>query len=306
MTRPAKNRWRPRSRQTLWAYVFLAPALLFFAVFVIYPTLRSFQYSLYDWPLGVPTKTFVGLDNYRRLLTDDPVFLTAVWNTVRFTAGTLIPTLAIALLLALALNHPALRLRGLFRTVYFLPFVLSLVAVGFVWRWMLEPTFGPVNFVFRLFGVQGPGWLASPTWALPGVMLMSVWRDVGFYMVIFLAGLQTIPASFHEAAKIDGANAWARFWRVTLPLLNPTLVFASVIAVINGLQLYTAVYVMTGRSGIYGGPLNSTRSVVLDIVETAFRSLNMGYASAAVFLLFLVILLFSLLQIRLLDRPFEY
>lgn len=300
------RRWLPRNRRVLWAYLFLAPSLLFFAVFVIYPTLRSLQYSLYDWPLGVPTKTFIGLDNYRQLLTNDPVFLTSVWNTARFTAGTLVPTLVIALLLALALNHPRLKLRGLFRTAYFLPFVLSLVAVGFVWRWMLEPTFGPINSVFRLFGASGPGWLASPTWALPGVMLMSIWRDVGFYMVIFLAGLQTIPASFHEAAKIDGANAWVRFWRVTLPLLNPTLVFASVIAVINGLQLYTAVYVMTGRNGIFGGPLNSTRSVVLDIVETAFRSLNMGYASAAVFLLFLVILGLSLLQIRLLDRPFEY
>lgn len=306
MNPAAKRRWRPRNTQVLWAYLFLAPSLLFFAVFVIYPTLRSFQYSLYDWPLGVPAKTFVGLDNYRRLLTNDPVFLTSVWNTVRFTAGTLIPTLVIALLLALALNHPALKAKGLFRTIYFMPFVLSLVAVGFVWRWMLEPTFGPVNFIFRLFGARGPGWLASPTWALPGVMLMSIWRDVGFYMVIFLAGLQTIPASFQEAAKIDGANAWSRFWRITLPLLNPTLVFASVIAVINGLQLYTAVYVMTGKSGIYGGPLNSTRSVVLDIVETAFRSLNMGYASAAVFLLFVVILVFSLLQIRILDRPFEY
>lgn len=302
----AKGSGRLRRRRTLWAYVFLAPSLLFFAVFVIYPTLRSFQYSLFDWPLGAPTKTFVGLDNYRELLTSDPVFMTSVWNTVRFTVGTAAPTLAVALLLALALNHPLLRLRGLFRTVYFLPYVLSLVAVGFVWRWMLEPTFGPVNFVFRLFGSQGPGWLANPTWALPGVMLMSVWRDAGFYMVIFLAGLQTIPRSFHEAAMIDGAGNWTRFWRITFPLLNPTLVFASVIAIISGLQLYTAVYVMTGKSGIYGGPLNSTRSVVLEIVETAFRSMRMGYASAAVFLLFVVILLVSLLQIRLLNRPFEY
>jgi len=303
---PARNRRSLKRKQTIWAYVFLAPSLLFFAVFVIYPTIRSFQYSLFDWPLGVPQKTFVGFENYRRLLTDDPVFMTSVWNTVRFTIGTTVPTLVIALLLAMALNHPQLKLRGLFRTVYFLPFVLSLVAVGFVWRWMLEPTFGPVNAVFRSFGIQGPGWLASQTWALPGVMLMSIWRDTGFYMVIFLAGLQTIPAAFHEAAMIDGASPWHRFWKVTLPLLNPTIVFASVIAVINGLQLYTAVYVMTGKSGIYGGPLNSTRSVVLQIVETAFRSLNMGYASAAVFLLFLAILGLSLLQIRVLDRPFEY
>lgn len=299
------RRWR-LSRHELWAWAFMAPALLFFAVFVIYPTLRSLQYSVHDWPLGVPTKTFVGLDNFKRLLTEDKVFLSSVWNTVRFTVGTLVPTLSLALLLALLLNHPLLRARGLFRTVYFLPVVLSLVAVGFVWRWILEPSFGPMNYFARLVGLQGPGWLASPTWALPGIMLMSIWRDVGFFMVIFLAGLQTIPKVFHEAAMIDGANSWVRFWRITLPLLNPTIVFASVIAVISGLQLYTSVYVMTSTGGLAGGPLNSTRSVVLHVVESAFRSQNVGYASAAVFLLFIVIMVFSLVQIRLIEKPFEY
>ena len=308
MTRSAKTRFRPRRRQELWAYIFLSPALLFFAVFVVYPTLRSLQYSLYDWPLGVPTKTFVGLENFRRLLTEDRIFLISVWNTALFTVGTLVPTLGLALVLALILNHPLLKARGFFRTVYFLPVVVSLVAVGFVWRWLLEPSFGPVNSIFRVVGLQGPGWLASPTWALPGIMLMSVWRDLGFYMVIFLAGLQTIPRGYHEAAMVDGANVWTRFWRVTLPLLNPTIVFAAVIAVINGLQLFTAVYVMTAGAGgaLPGGPLNSTRSVVLHIVEAAFRSQNMGYASAAAFILFVIIMIFALVQVRLIEKPFEY
>ena len=295
-----------KQRRWFWAYMFLTPSLLFFAVFVIYPMLRALQYSFYYWPLGVPVKTFVGIENYRRLITDDGVFLHTIWNTIYFTIGTLLPTMMIGLGLALLLNMPRLRLRPLFRTVYFMPVISSLVAVGFVWRWLLEPSFGLVNYLLRLVSIRGPGWLANPNWALPGVMLMTIWRDVGFYMIIFLAGLQTIPRDFHEAAMVDGANGWQRFWRITLPLLNPSIVFAAVIGVINGLQLFTAVYVMTGVSGPAGGPLDSTRSVVLYIIDSAFRSQDIGYASAAASILFAIILIFALLQIRLTERPFEY
>jgi multiple sugar transport system permease protein len=142
---------------------------------------------------------------------------------------------------------------------------------------------------------------------MPGIMIMSVWRDVGFYMVIFLAGLQTIPRDFQEAAMVDGANVWQRFWKITIPLLNPTLVFATVIGIINGLQLFTQVYVMTASGGtLPGGPLNTTRPIVLHIVEAAFRSQNIGYASAAAFILFIMILVCALIQLRLVERPFEY
>ena len=291
----------------MWAYIFLMPALIFFAVFVIYPVLRAFQYSLYYWLLGVPNREFVGLDNYRKLFVEDKVFRISIWNTLRFTAGTLLPTMALGLGLALILNRPQLRGRAFFRTVYFIPVISSLVAVGFVWRWMLEPSFGLVNYFVRLVGLKGPGWLASPTWAMPGIMLMSIWRDVGFSMVVFLAGLQTIPREFQEAAMVDGANAWQRFWKITIPLLNPTIVFSAVIGVIGGLQLFTQVYVMTASGGtLPGGPLNSTRPIVLHIVEAAFRSQNIGYASAAAFVLFVMILFFALLQIRLIERPFDY
>ena len=285
-------RLTPSRRQALWAYVFLLPVLVFFAVFFIYPVLRAFQYSFYYWPFGVPEKEFLGLENYRKLFAEDKIFLISIWNTVRFTAGTLLPTLALALGLALILNQSWLKGRALFRTIYFLPVVSSLVAVGFVWRWLLEPSFGLVNYLLRLIYIKGPGWLASPTWALPGIMLMSLWRDLGFYMVIFLAGLQTIPRELHEAATVDGANAWQRFWKITLPLLNPTIVFATVIGIIGGLQLFTAVYVMTSSTTLLpGGPLNSTRPMVLHIVESAFRSQNIGYASAAAFVLFVMILI---------------
>lgn len=292
-----------QQRHTLWAYIFLAPALIFFAIFVVFPLLRALQYSLYDWPLGAPTKTFIGLANYQRLLFNDPIFLKSVWNTLRFTVGTLIPTQILALMLAMLLNQQRLMGKGFFRTVYFIPVVSSLVAVGFVWRWLLEPSFGMVNFLLRSIGLPGPGWLASPMWALPGVMFMTIWRDVGFYMVIFLAGLQTIPRVYYEAAAIDGADNWSQFRHVTLPLLNPTIVLTTVIGIINGLQVFTSVYVMTGGgTTMPGGPLNSTRTIVLHIVEAAFRSRNMGYASAAAFILFLMILVFALVQIRLTER----
>jgi multiple sugar transport system permease protein len=311
--RPGRMTARPRrgmgirARQTLWAYAFLAPALLLFALTVIYPMLRSLQFSFFTWPLGTAPKTFVGLDNYERLLTDDAGFQTSVSNTVYFTVATVAPAIALALGLALLLNSSKLRARGFFRTVYFVPVVTSLVAVSYVWRWLLEPSFGLVNTALGWIGIDGPGWLADPEWAMEGVIGMSVWRDVGYYMVIFLAGLQTIPRDLHEAAAIDGARPWQRFRRVTLPLLNPSIVLASVIGLIYGLQMFTQVYVMTGSpSRLPGGPLESTTSVVLFIVQSAFRPLEMGYPSAAAILLFLLIMVVALVQLRLVQRKFEY
>lgn len=296
-----------RRRQALWAYLFLAPALVLFAITVVYPMLRALQYSLYTWPLGSAPKLFVGLDNYRLLIFDDALFRKALVSTLYFTVVSVVPTLALALGVALLLNRHRLRAKGLFRTIYFVPVVTSLVAVGYVWRALLEPTFGLVNTILRWIGLPGPGWLADPGWAMNGIALVSVWRDLGFYMVIFLAGLQAIPREIHEAALVDGASPWQRFRRVTLPLLNPSIVLASVIGVISGLQLFTQVYVMTGSpQQLPGGPLNSTRSAVLFIVQQAFGPLEMGYPSAAAFLLFVLIMLVTLIQFRVVQRRFEY
>lgn len=296
-----------RTRRTLWAYAFLSPALLLFGVTVIYPMLRSLQYSFYKWPLGDSPKTFIGFDNYTKLITDDDSFHQAVRNTLFYTVSSVVPTVVLALGLALALNNPSLRARGLFRTVYFVPVVTSLVAVSYVWRWLLEPSFGLVNTVLAWARVDGPGWLSDPDWALEGVVAMTIWRDVGYYMVIFLAGLQTIPKDLNEAAELDGAGSWQRFRRITVPLLNPSIVLASVIGVIYGLQLFTQVYVMTGSpSKLPGGPLGSTTSVVLFIVQSAFRPLEMGYPSAAAMLLFLIIMVVTLIQLRVVQRKFDY
>lgn len=296
-----------QGHQKLWAYIFLAPAFLLFALTVFYPMVRAFQFSLYRWPLGSAPKTFVGLANYERLLTDDVLFQKSIANTLYFTVATVIPTLVIALAIALLLNRRDLRGRGLFRTIYFVPVVTSLIAVAFVWRILLEPSFGLVNSVFRLLGLDGPGWLADPDWALNGVVLMTVWRDVGYYMVIFLAGLQTIPRDIYDAAEVDGASRWQAFRRITLPLLNPSIVLAAVIGVIYGLQLFTQVYVMTGSpQRLAGGPSDSTISIVLFIVQQAFRPLEMGYPSAAAIVLFGLIMVVTLVQLRLIQRRFEY
>jgi multiple sugar transport system permease protein len=305
--RPASTGRAVRRSQITWAYIFLAPALILFALTVIYPMIRAFQYSLYNWPLGSAPKVFVGFDNYTQLITDDAIFHRAVGNTLYFTVMSVVPTLAFALFVALMLNGVRLRGRGVFRTIYFVPVVTSLVAVGYVWKALLEPSFGLVNTVLGWFGIPGPGWLANPDWALNGIVLMSVWRDLGFYMVIFLAGLQAIPREIFEAATVDGANRWQRFRRITLPLLNPSIVLAAVIGVISGLQLFTQVYVMTGSpSALPGGPLNSTRSAVLFVVQQVFGSLEVGYGSAAAFLLFALIIVVTAVQFKLIQRRFEY
>lgn len=296
-----------KARRTLWAYAFLTPALLLFALTVIYPMLRSLQYSFYKWPLGNAPKEFIGFDNYTKLIKDDGAFHQAVGNTLFFTVASVVPTVALALGLALVLNSKNLRARGFFRTVYFVPVVTSLVAVSYVWRWLLEPSFGLVNTALGWFGIDGPGWLSDPDWAMEGVVAMTIWRDIGYYMVIFLAGLQTIPKEINEAAELDGASTMQRLRRITVPLLNPSIVLACVVGVIYGLQLFTQVYVMTGSpSKLPGGPLGSTTSVVLFIVQSAFRPLEMGYPSAAAILLFVLIMIVTLIQLRVVQRKFDY
>ncbi|MCL6431359.1 MAG: sugar ABC transporter permease [Anaerolineae bacterium] len=300
-------RLTPSRRRTLWAYAFLAPSLLFFLVIVVAPIVYAFVMSLFDWTLGAAAhRYFVGLRNYADILRE-PLFLRSLSNTGRFVLLMVPVTLVLSLVLAIALNSASVVARGLYRTVYFVPVVISMVAAAFVWRWLLEPSAGPVNYVLSVFRIKGPGWLKDPNWAIPAVSIVGIWRDIGFYMVIFLSGLQTIPREFYEAAMVDGAGPWQRFWKITIPLLNPTIVLATVMAVISDLQIFTQVWVMTGGgSTVPGGPLHSTRTLVLHIYQAAFRTLAMGYASAGAFVLFAIIFVFTLIQLRILERPFEY
>jgi multiple sugar transport system permease protein len=234
---------------------------------------------------------WVGLDNYANLLTD-PTTRQVFLHTLVYVVGYLPLVYVGGLALALVLNQ-RLKGRAFLRATYFLPVVTSWVVVALVWKWLLNPANGLVNQLLGFFGVPGPGWWTDPHWALPAVILSSAWKDLGFVMVILLAGLQSIPSDVYEAALVDGANGWQRFWRITLPLLSPSTFFVVVISLINGFQVFDQVYVMTG-----GGPSGSSQVVVGHIYDLTFRYGRAGEASALSWILFAVILLITVLQVR--------
>jgi multiple sugar transport system permease protein len=278
-----------RSRRSLLALLFLAPALVLLAAFVAWPMLSAFRLSFTD-SSGFGRESWVGLENYVRVFTD-PAVLRSLGNTALY-AALFTPTAVIAaLVLALALNHPRLLLRGAFRTVLFLPFVVSLAVAAFAWSYLLDPQIGLLNYWLRGAGIQLGNVLQDPTLAMPIVALVAVWKNFGFYMVIFLAGLQEIPGSLREAAVVDGANAWQRFVHITLPMLSNTFAFVLIVALIAALQAFDQIYVMTG-----GGPFGSTQTIVMEIYESGFRELELGFASALSYVLLAITLLLSLVQ----------
>jgi multiple sugar transport system permease protein len=269
---------------------FLLPSAIPLLLFTVVPMLSSVWVSLHEWNLISPME-WVGLGNYRDLLTDPQtgkVFL----HTLAYVAGYLPIVYAGGLGLALALNQK-LKGRAFLRATYFLPVVTSWVVVALVWKWLLNPGNGLVNEVLGALQLPQPGWWTDPSWALPSVILSSAWKDLGFVMVIMLAGLQAIPDDLLEAAKVDGAGAWQRFWRITLPLLSPSTFFVIVISLINGFQVFDQVYVMT-----QGGPSGSSQVVVGQIYDLTFRYGRAGEASALSWILFALILVITAVQIR--------
>jgi multiple sugar transport system permease protein len=293
------RRPRRRHRQTLAAWGFALPFVALFAVFMVGPVLASLGMSFTDLRSADIRNPFavdlVGLDNYVALLSDE-LFLKVAFNTAYFVLLGVPLTLTLGLAAAVGLNSGIRRFRTAFRVGYYLPHVTSIVAVAIVWRFLLEKDTGLVNSALSLVGVDGPAWLESTTWAMPSLIVMASWRNLGFVMVIFLAGLQAIPSDLYEAAKMDGAGAWRRFRHVTLPMLRPTMLFAAVITGIGYLQFFEEPFVMTR-----GGPLDSTRSVSFYIFDQ-FGFGNYGYASAMAYVLFLAIVALTVLQFRLL-RP---
>ncbi|HZK77860.1 MAG TPA: sugar ABC transporter permease, partial [Gemmatimonadaceae bacterium] len=279
------------------AWFFLAPALLLIFVFFFLPVAASLVLSVTDFDIyGIANSSntrFVGFQNYVKLL-HTPDFWNALKNTFyfAFVGGPL--TIAVSLGAALLLNSKLVRFKGFFRTLYFTPFVTTLVAVAIVWRYLYHTRYGLFNYGLGKLGIAPIDWLGDPHWAMPAIILMAVWKSFGYNMLIFIAGLQSIPEELYDAAQIDGASAWRRFWSITLPMLAPTLVFISVITMIGYFQLFAEPYVMT-----QGGPLRSTTSVVLLMYEEGFRWWRMGYAAAIAFVLFIVILIATLLQFRL-------
>jgi multiple sugar transport system permease protein len=290
------------ARRALWAYTFLAGPLLFFLAIRILPAASALFISLYRWNIVSPEKPFVGLANFREILSDR-LFWKAAANTLRYLVAGIPAQLILGLGIALLLRR-IVRFRGFFRALYFIPFVTPIVAAAWVWQWMYTPTFGPLNRLFEAVGLPPQAFLRRPEQALYAIAAMVVWEYLGFQVVIFLAGLDAIPAVFYEAAEVDGANGWEVFRHITLPLLNPTLVFSAVYGSIVYLQLFTQVLNMT--FGDQGGPLGSTITAVLYVYIQGFQRFRMGPAAAATVMLFAAILAITLLQMRFLSRQVEY
>ena len=284
--------------EALWGYLFLLPQMIGLIVFALIPIITVFALSLVEWD-GLGGITFVGFSNFQAQFAD-PTFRTALINTTYYTILVVPGGLALSLLVALGLNK--VRGKEIYRVIYFMPVVTSSVAVSVIWMWLLNGDFGLINgFLKLVFNINGPQWLTNQRLVLPSIAVMSIWWTLGFNMVIFLAGLQAIPAVYLEAAKIDGANSWQSFWRITLPLLSPTLFFITVISVISSFQVFDQTYVMTS-----GGPGRASYTMVYHIYDLAFQKFTFGAASAASVILFVILLALTLLQFSFQKRWVHY
>ena len=277
-------------KEAILGYCFIAPWLVGFFIWTLGPMIASFVLSFADYAIIAPPE-FLGLTNYRKILSDDPAFWDALQVTLTYALFSVPAGIVASLGIALLMNQPVPGLR-LWRTIYYLPAVVSGVAVAMLWVWVFHSEFGLINLALRLVGIRGPAWLGSPDWALWALVLMSFW-SVGSGMIVKLAGLQSIPTELYEAASIDGAGSWQKFWRITLPMLSPILFFNLVMGVITTFQYFTNAYVMTD-----GGPGRATLFYNLYLYRTAFNYFQMGYASALAWILFLIILALTLLIFR--------
>jgi multiple sugar transport system permease protein len=283
--------------RSLAAWTFVGPALIVLGVFFGLPVLAALLLSLSDFDLYAladwKNLRFVGFDNYLELLRT-PLFWKSLGNTFYFVVVGVPLSIAVSLGAAVLLNAPVARFRGFFRTAMFAPVVTTLVAVAVIWRYLFHTSYGLVNWTLGHLGIAPVDWLGDPTWAMPTIILLAVWKNFGYNMVIFLAGLQAIPQDLYEAARIDGASRWRQFRHITLPMLGPVLMVVSVITVAGYFQLFAEPYVMTR-----GDPLQSTVSVLYFMFEEGFRWWNLGRASAVAFLLFLIIFAVTTLMLRL-------
>lgn len=279
------------------AWAFVTPGLALIGVFFAIPVIGAFLLSFTDfdiYSIGNPANTrFIGLDNYRTLFTT-PLFWTALKNTAFYVAVGGPLSVAVSLAAAIAVNAKAVRWKPFFRSAFFAPWVTSLVAVSLVWRYVYHPQYGPLNAMLGAVGIGPIDWLGNPRWAMPAIILVSVWKNFGYNMLVFLAGLQTVPEELYEAADLDGAGLWRRFQHVTLPMLGPTLVFVGVVTMIAAFQIFSEPYVMT-----QGGPLKSTLTLMLFMYEQGFRWWRLGFAAAVAVVLFLLTLVGTLVQLRL-------
>lgn len=283
-------------RQDLIGWSFAAPFVILFGIFLALPIIAAFALSFtsfglrdLDNPIGT---SVVGIKNYTDLLSD-PKFWKSLGNTIYFVVVGVPLTLALGLVIANALSRGITRFRTVFRVGYYLPVITSIVAIAVVWRFLLNPDVGLINILLGNIGITGPNWLASSALAMPSIIAMAVWRNLGFAMVVFVAGMQAIPAMLYEAASIDGAGRWQAFRYVTLPMLRPTILFMLVITTIGYLQLFEEPFVMTD-----GGPLDATLSVTMYMYQQGFEFFHQGYASAIAYVLFVIVAIVAFLQFK--------
>jgi multiple sugar transport system permease protein len=284
--RPGWRRWLSKNRD---GWLFASPWIIGFFLFTLGPMLASLALSFSEWDLITPIK-FVGLANFQTMLKD-PLVAQSLKVTIVYALASVPLHIVFGMLIALLLNTDIIGLR-FYRTAFYLPSVLSGVAVALLWRWLFSPEFGLINTMLSSIGVSGPSWLGDPKWALPSLILMSVWA-VGAGAIIYLAGLQGIPTELYEAAEVDGARYWQRLFRITIPLMTPVLFFQLVMGIITALQTFTQAFIMTN-----GGPNNATLFAILYLYQNAFMYQRMGYASAFAWVLFLLILILTVLVFR--------
>lgn len=286
---------RPTLRSTGYALLYLLPALGIICVFTLYPIIKSFDISLYTKYNFYKNIVYArGMGNYKSML-HDPDFWLAMKNTLIFVVGTVPLTMVISLAVAMLLTA-GIRGRAFFRSVYFLPVVTSVVAVSMVWRWIFHSQYGLLNAALEGVGLSPIGWLTKPEWAMPSLIILSVWKGLGYNVIIFLAGLQSIDKRMLFAARVDGARAWQRFWRITMPLLSPTTFYISIVSVIASFKVFDEVFALFGGAGSHGGPGQAAMTIVYYIFDKFYSESKFGPAAAASYALFVVTLLFTLVQ----------
>ncbi|MGQ9628844.1 MAG: carbohydrate ABC transporter permease [bacterium] len=289
----AERRLRYRQAgKTVAPYLFISSPMLSIIALIAFPVLYALYVSLCDWHFMATQRPFVGLKNYSAVLKD-PLFHTVLWNTTYFTIVYVSLSTLIGLSLALIINNLKVKLRTLMRAVIFIPVITSMVAVALVWVWIYDPSFGLLNYILRSIGLRPRRWLVDPKLAMNSVIMMTIWKNVGMTTVIFMAGLVDIPREYYEAAMTDGASGWQMIRHITLPLLKNVTAFIIITGVIGAFQVFTQTFVMTG-----GGPGTATRTIVLEIYLRGFRYLRMGEASAMAFILFGIIFIVTLIQLR--------
>ncbi len=291
---------KKKLRETLVAYICLSPALILAVIFMVIPMVMVFYVSFTNWDMVSPVKKFVGLKNYLYIFHDEK-FLKSIRNTFYFASVKIPLDLLISLFIAVLLDKN-IRLKKFYRVSYFAPVITPMVAVALIWIWLYDPSFGPLNQILRFLGLKPLKWLYDPKWAMPSIILFSLWKGLGYDVIIFLAGLQSIPNHLIEAALIDGANSRQAFFKITLPLLSPIIYFVVLMGIINSFKIFTQISVMTPN----GGPLYSTGVMVFYIYQQAFENYKMGRASAAAVVLFGMVMALTQVQRKLGKKTVSY